>query len=342
MKKSVMIHVRNNENLDKFINFLRNGYDDTVVYSKEVRFMIEEFINNDYEVYLFSLDNFIDNIWTNVYSVHQNTQSDFNLNELNEKIKTIIVRVIGSVEGNFDNIKNYLTHLLENYHGLVLNNPKAMLRGMTKKYLTQIDRAYLSSIGISTIPTEIFDNKVTIDEITEGIDNLDDYLIKPVSGELSNSLANLAKIDEEFLRYKESKVQGWVRQPIIKDIWNGEYQISFLNKKPIYAQKKIYKTNEDSNIPNQKTRVLEKYNPTDKEIEIIQKLIDYMQDLYEIKIDICRVDFMKDKEDNLILLEFEMVNPGFFIGYMQSYDKDIKKITENIRCYCDENMSYKM
>ena len=48
---------------------------------------------------------------------------------------------------------------------------------------------------------------------------------------------------------------------------------------------------------------------------------------------------MKDKSGNLILLEFEMVNPGFFIVYMNDNDKDIKNIVEAIRLYCEKNLS---
>ena len=336
MNKNIIIHVKDNGNLNNFVEFLKNGYNEEIKYSKEIKFMIEEFLTNDWNVYLFSLDNFKNNVWTNVYDINNDKKINFSIEELNENIDVIIVRVIGSVEGNFNNIKNYLSYLSENYSGLVLNNAKAMLRGMTKNYLTEIDANYLSSIGIKTIPTKKFNNKVTFDELTQGIDNLSDYLIKPSSGELSNSLSNLGQINEEFLRHKESKVAGWVRQPIIKDIWNGEYQISFLNKNLIYAQRKQYRNTSNNNIPNQKERILEKYYPTEKEISTMRKLIDYMEELYNIKLDICRIDFMKDIENTPILLEFEMVNPGFFIGYMNEYDNDIRNITNSIRIYCDK------
>ena len=110
----------------------------------------------------------------------------------------------------------------------------------------------------------------------------------------------------------------------------------FLGKELIYSQKKEYE-NSNTLIPNQKKRILRKYNPTEKEIIIGKELIDYFSKKYDLKIHICRIDFMKDKNEKPILLEFEMVNPGFFIGYMKENDNDIKKITKNIREYCEKN-----
>ena len=168
--------------------------------------------------------------------------------------------------------------------------------------------------------------------------NLEEYIIKPLSGELSNSISNLSEINEEFLRKKELKVKGWIIQPIIKDIWNGEYQMSFLNKNLIYSQKKNYIKDGNESILNQKKRVLEKYYPTKKEINISKKLIEYFKKLYNIDIDICRINFIKDENNNPILLEFEMVNPGLFIGYMNSDDEDIINITSKIREYCENKL----
>ena len=43
-------------------------------------------------------------------------------------------------------------------HGLVINNPKAMIKGMTKHYLTELDEKELKEIKL--IPTDIYDNKI--------------------------------------------------------------------------------------------------------------------------------------------------------------------------------------
>ena len=332
----IMIHVKNKEIIENYKNFLLNGYDENIKYSKEIRYMIENFVNNNWDVYLSCIDclDYYNNIWNEIYHVNNNEYLNLNIEEVNKEIDVMIIRVIGSIEGNFYNIKKYLNYLIDNYKGLILNNPKAMVKGMTKHYLTEIDKDELLKIGINLIPTKIYNNDINYNDLIINYKNKEKYLIKPVSGELSNSLSNLANISEEWLRYKENKVLGWVVQPMMNEIWNGEYQILFLNKKMIYAQQKVYKQDE-GNIPNQKTRILEKYNPTNEELDKIEKLINYFSNTYNIEINICRIDFMKNDKGEPILLEFEMVNPGFFIGYMENDDKDILYIINNIREYCE-------
>lgn len=67
----------------------------------------------------------------------------------------------------------------------------------------------------------------------------------------------------------------------------------------------------------------------------MENVIKYFTELYNIKLDICRIDFMKNKEGMPILIEFEMVNPGFFIGYMKEDDETIKHIVKAVREYCE-------
>ena len=337
--KTILIHVKNNEQMEKFREYEKVGYNDEEHYSREIKFMISEFKSNGWNVLLASLDNFNfeTNTWDKVYSLADDEYKKVDIDYANENIDVIIVRVLGSVEGNFKNIKMYLEFLLKNYKGLALNNPKAMIKGMTKHYLCEIDPVKLGELGIKTINSRIFDRTVSLEELTKDYDNLENYIMKPVSGELSNSLSNLSKVDEEFLRNKEDKVLGWVVQPIMKEIYNGEYQMSFLNGEVIFAQRKEY-TSKNNGIPNQKERILHKYNPSEKEISIMRSVIEYFKEKYDIEINICRTDFMKDDEGTPILLEFEMVNPGFFIGYMEENDKDIANITSKIRMYCEENI----
>ena len=56
---------------------------------------------------------------------------------------------------------------------------------------------------------------------------------------------------------------------------------------------------------------------------------------------IVRIDFFKDSNNTPILLEFEMVNPGFFIGYMAEHDNDIHRIVSFVRRYCERNIRSK-
>ena len=338
-KRTILIHVKNDDSLKNYIRMLKKKeFDDEIPYSMEVRRMIEEFQGHDWRVYLGTFKNFDyeNNTMNEVYSVDDEEVKNMNIGDINKEISFMIIRNLGSVELNFKEIKKFLEYLIENYKGKVLNNPKAMIKGMTKHYLVQLEPEVLKTFGINLIPTKIFEKEVTFEEICkEYPEHKEEYLIKPVTGELSNSLKCLAGIDEQFLRYKETKVGGWVIQPIQKEIWKGEFQLSFLGGELIYSQMKEY-TEANNNVPNQKSRIIKKYKPTEKEIESIKKLIKYISDLFNVKIDICRIDFMKETDGNIKLLEFEMVNPGYFIGYMDINDPDIIKINESIYSYCEK------
>lgn len=339
--KSILIAVKDMEQLENYIRMLKNGkFDDEEKYSKEVRSMIEEFMENDWKVYLGTLDKFDTEkgIFYNIYCINTQETNDLGIKEINDEISVMIIRNVGSVEQKFVEIETCLKYLINNYTGKVINDPKSMLRGMTKRYLVEINEKELEKFGVTTIPTKIFDRTITFEEICKQYpEHREDYLIKPVTGELSNSLKCLADVDEQFFRWKENKVGGWVVQPIQKEIWKGEYQISLLNKQVIYSQKKEY-TNTDESVPSQKTRIISKYSPSDKEVSSAVKLVEYFEKLYDLKIDICRVDFMKTADGKMKLLEFEMVNPGFFIGYMKEHDLAIKKITKSIREYCERKL----
>ena len=332
----------NKKIINNYREYEKNGYPKEKIYSKEIRYMIREFKKNNWNIYLATLKNFNydSEKWSNIYSISDDEFLDVTIDKANEIFDIFLIRVIGSIEGNFNNIKKYLTYISKKFNGLILNNPKAMLKGMTKHYLEEIDTNYLYKLGIKSIPTKIYNKDVSLNTITNNYDNLDKYIIKPVSGELSNSLFNLSNITEENLRYKEKLVQGWVVQPIMEEVWNGEYQMMFLNKELIYSQKKEYLSN-SNNIPNQKDRKLIKYIPNTDEINKMKNLINYFETKYNFKLDICRIDFLKDDNNIPILLEFEMVNPGFFIGYMEKDDDDIVKIINKIIIYCQNYINNK-
>ena len=328
--KTILIHVKNNDTISKFVSCLHEGY--TEPFSHEVRGLIREFAYNGYKVFLTSIDNFDikNNRYKRVYDVYDRLNLELDMDIVNRLIDIMIVRSIGSVEGNFSNVKAYLEYLNTHYHGLVINNPKAMLKGMTKEYLTELEEDKLSNIGIKKIPSYIHSYEVSFDELKDRYSMLDRYIIKPLSGELSNSISNLGNINEEYLRNKEPKVLGWVVQPIMKEVWDGEYQMMFLDKQLVYSRYKEW-TDGLGNIPIQKDRVLHKYEPTSHEVLIGQELIDYIEYKYNIESYINRIDYFKDKNGNPILLEYEMVNPGLFIGNYENTDKDVEYIAEKIR-----------
>lgn len=341
--KTILIHIKSNEALNDFIKLLQKKVsEDEITYSKEIKAMVNEFLNNGWTCFLSTIGNFdlCNGIYSNIYCINNEKIYNMTIDDLNNKVSVMIIRNIGPLEPNFEKIQNYLKYMIENYHGKILNNPKAMLKGMSKYYLTDLDSQEVKDLGVITIPTKIYPTSISYDDVVKDYpENREDFLIKSVSGELSNSLKCLNDVNETFFREKENKVHGWIIQPIQKEIWDGEYQLVFLDKQVIYGQQKSY-SHGDEKVPLQKNRTLHKYHPTNHEIETFQKLIKYFENLYHISIDICRIDFMKDQNGIPILLEFEMVNPGFFIVYMNQNDEDVKNIVRSIRFYCEKLICY--
>ena len=267
-RKSIMLHVRSEKLLKSYIENKDEGI------SQEVKHLIQELPKRGWNVYLTTLENIeIENkLWKDVYYLNGHERRNLTISDVNDKIDIIMIRNVGSVEANFDKLQKYLTFLIDEYKGKVLNNPKAMKKGMTKNYLLEIDKNYMKSIGIKTIQTKAYPNSVSIEEIIRDFSNLDNYIIKPITGELSNSLTTLDKIDEKFLRNKETKVGGWIVQPIQEQIWNGEYQLVFIDNELIYSQQKQYTRKNNEKFPEQKNRIISKYEPSNEEIEKAKKL----------------------------------------------------------------------
>lgn len=327
--KNVLIHLKDEKMLKDYIYKIENN----IKKHNEVYYLIKKFNSKNWGVYLTTIKNFKKGKWKNVYFVNNQTMNEMDIDAINEKIDAMIIRNIGSIEGNFKMINEYLDFLISKYKGKVINDPILMKLSMKKNYLTKININELEQYGMSTIPTKIYDNNITYKKIKREYKDLDNYLIKPLTGELSNSLKCVKNINNIFLKYKKRKVGGWIIQPIKNEIWNGEYQFVFINGKLVNSQKKDYI--KDSVLPNQKTRTISKYEPTKKEVEIISNVVNYFTKFYNTKIDVCRVDFMKDDKNNPILIEFETVNPSFFIECLKENNEKIDYIMDNVIKCCE-------
>lgn len=352
--KKIMFHVpsniiaekltkicRNNKinikNIDKYI--LENNIVNMVDFSYESYFVIKEFMKNNWECYITGMDSIdIKKLnFKSIYDVKKGTVSQFNIEKLNKKIDIMFVKVVGDVFRRVEYISEYLTNLNDNFNGIIINNPKAMLKGMDKRYL--ID---LIGRGMSVIDTTYFKKDISFNDIDRKIKNKKDYIIKPINGELSTNLSQLDCISEEILRNAESSVEGWIMQPYMKEIWNGEYQMFFIGDKYIRAQKKEYSfVNEDekNKAPNQGSRKIIAYIPIKQEIK---KALEYKREfekLYDTELLIWRCDYIKDKNNEVKLLELETVNPGWFFRYISIEEKKyfVKIIFDYIENMVDSN-----
>lgn len=317
----ILIHVANLEMLDNIMDVIQNTELCISKVSTEIMSMINLFLNKDWEIYLTIMSSFdYTNLkWKIIYDCRkkQLVKRGMSIEQANELVDLIIIRVIGSVESNRDEISKYVKYLNQNYNKQIINNENSFAFGMRKDYLLDMDKS------ISSIPTDYYPKSIDYKSlILKYRDNLDNYIIKPITGELSNSICVLSQMSQEFLDHKKNKVGGWLVQPIMHSIWNGEYQAFFIGNTLSHANVKKYnKTNDEEILPNQKNRVIKEYKLSFEEKSWVNNVRQHFFNRYNIYSDICRVDFIKDNND-LILLEFETVNPGLFLKYISKKRRD--------------------
>jgi hypothetical protein len=248
-----------------------------------------------------------------VYEVTTGRRVDLPLDRLNAEVDVILARTLGPVESRRDLLSSYFARLEADFSGIAINDPHTARYGLRKDYLFELSRA-----GFPTIPTDYYPTSVTYAELAGRYgDALGGHIIKPVTGELSNSFACLADVDEQTLRWKEPKVGGWLVQPAAAEIWDGEYQLFFVGDRCANACRKVYlRDAEDAVVPVQEHRRFELYQPNSREIDLALAIRDFLRDQLGLRNDIFRMDFLKAADGAPILLEFEMVNPGSFIRYL--------------------------
>ncbi len=108
-----------------------------------------------------------------VFDTSTASYSDISLDELNTGFDAALVRVIGSVEGKIEMVKTYFTAMRDRFRGVTLNNPDAVLYGLRKDYLLELERG-----GFHTIPTRYFERTVRFADLeSEFGERLGEYLI---------------------------------------------------------------------------------------------------------------------------------------------------------------------
>jgi hypothetical protein len=337
--KTIIVHVASFRMLDANITY-RNGNEQERAgvendKSSELHFVTEALLRNGWDVYWSLLDDIdIDELhYRSLYNVRTGSTVDMDRGRLNNEIDMILVRIIGSVEGKLATVKRYFEQLRDMYDGVTVNDPSSAIYGLRKDYLFELINA-----GFRTIPTDYYERSVTFAELEAKYgDRMNQHIVKPVTGELSNSLRVLNETNEEFFRYKEPLVGGWLVQPVMAEIWHGEYQLFFLGDSCTHGNKKLYERSDAHPIiPSQANRLIEEYRPAESELELALRLRQFYADRLGLNTDIFRLDFMKDDAGQPIVVEFETVNPGFFIKYISEPRKH--KIAEDFEAFLSRRL----
>ncbi len=286
----------------------------------------EECLRRNINTYWSSLDNInYDDNRIKLYDLKNKQTLVVSIPELHKYSDILLFKTVGSIESKLLNIKKGMTFLNKHYKGTIINNPDTIIYGSNKNYLIDLQKN-----KFPIIPSDIFPNNISEKELKNSYKDCSKYLIKSATGELSNSLMNLSEIDENWLRRKENKVGGWIVQPIQNDVWNGEYQIVFFGDKLSHAQVKAYQK-KNSAIPKQDERTFHPYNPSKDEIQMCLEMKQHIEHDMRKTIHYFRCDYFKNKLNKMSILEFEMVNPGFFLMYRERTESN--KIAKNFIDY---------
>jgi hypothetical protein len=292
--------------------------------SPETTIMTKVFQDNGWEVFWTCIDFISDDI--RFFSPATNRMTTIKASELDNNFNAIVFRVIGSVDDKIDKVVAAINFLEKNFSGYIVNHPKTMKYAIRKDYILELQKA-----GFPVIPTTYFENSVSYSEVVKGLSTSDfkKYLIKPVTGELSKSVAVImdkesithentaqtylertTRTGEEYLRYKQNKVGGWLLQPIVPQIWEGEYQAVFFGSTLSHGFYKSYDNTDDQLLPSNKHRNWQLNEPSKLVIDTAIAIRNFFQDKLSYPIHQVRMDYIKVSETQIQILEFEMLNPG--------------------------------
>jgi len=323
MKNGVILYVKNEDRLNKSV-FKLSRNDDVFNKdeSKEIFYLTQEFNKNGFIVYLSNFENVNETTLChkNVYDTNKKSYYDLNIDFINDNIAVIFPRMLGSIEKQRDRIYTFFQNLKLHFKGFVINHPDTVIYGLKKIYLRDLAKHHIN------VPhTDIYGTDLSYKCIKDKYCDKT-YIIKPLTGELGNSVELLSNISQEFLDHKKDKVGGWIIQPFYETIWLGERQYLYVDNKLIYGYLKGYR-NDDKNttkLPRLKNISFQKeFEIRQSDIELCQKTLSVLNTKLNYYTYICRFDIIDDLKGCPMILECELINPSFRSWYIQLVAKEI-------------------
>lgn len=329
MKNYVILYLRNFDRFSKSIEkFIRNDDEYHNGESKEIFTLAYELRQQGFQVYL---SNFKDvDINTlhhrNLYDINDGKFYNLDINKINEKVIAVIPRMLGSIEAQRENVLTFFNNLKTKFIGIVINHPDTVAYALNKFYLKD-----LVPYGINTPKSDFYNVDVSYGFLKAKYD-VYTHVIKPLTGELGNSVCLLSDISQEFLDKKKDKVGGWIIQPFQKNIWNGERQYLFINGELVYAYLKAY-INPDQNYEKlPKLHDLEFRKNLDiraYDLDLCYRTLSVLNHKLKYITYICRFDIIDDSYGEPMIMECEMINPSFRSWYLPLISKKIVNLLQN-------------
>jgi len=233
---------------------------------------------------------------------------DMGMNEISD---IALYRSIGSVELRIFDFQRHLINVKEKYSGIVINNIEAMLFGVRKDYLL-----FLQNNNFPVIPSKGFSRHASLEELKDQMfnENEEENIIKPITGECGNSFYILKDLTNEILDYKRNKVGGWILQPLLKEVLDGEISLIMIGGEVSHAVRKK-PSGSDFRVNDRWVDLIYQINPPEEVIGLAKEIYDK----WPFRLLTFRLDAILSSEGYKIM-EVETVNPGFY----QSHIKDSK------------------
>lgn len=338
MRSYIVLYVRNSDRFCKSIEkFKRNDDIFNNGESREIYTLTHVLHNSGHYVYLSNFkDVDIDTLYhRNVYDVNSDSYIDLSIEDLNQRVVAVIPRMLGSIEAQRDNISYFFSNLKRSFSGLVINHPDTVLYALKKNYLKD-----LVPFGINLPQTDIYDVNITYDYLSNKY-NINKHIIKPLTGELSNSVCLLRDIDQTFLNRKREKVGGWIIQPYYKTIWNGERQYLFINGELIYGYMKAYVDTDADDKKKDKLpklhniKFIQEFEVRSNDVDLCHKTLNVLNNKLGYITYICRFDIIDDLNGEPMIMECEMINPSFRSWYLTAISKKIVELIHATMAFSD-------
>ena len=219
----------------------------------------------------------------------------------------VIVRSVWGYQNDLVNFNNFITHR----EGITINSSSIIENNISKENQYKLFKKY----NIDCIDTKfIYDKKdIVIDKKS---------VLKPIisaSGNNTYIINDIKDVDKI-----EDINKGYMLQPFIEDINNGEYSIILFNKEIMYGIKRFPGVFTDR-------QSVEYINKKDLNKDIIS-IIDKVNKIDEYK-DYC---FMRVDIVNNMVLELELVDPQLFIETIPNEEERIEIYNKFVNCIKDK------
>jgi glutathione synthase/RimK-type ligase-like ATP-grasp enzyme len=243
---------------------------------------------------------------------------DVNMNNICD---IVIYRSLGAIEPRIFDFQKHLLNVKEKYSGFVVNDIEAMLFGVRKDYLL-----FLQKNSFPVIPSKKFKSGISLEELKKDIFNQNEKLniIKPITGECGNSFYLVNEVTQDILDYKKTKVGGWIMQPLMNEISNGEISIIMINGEVSHAVKKIPSAS-DLRINERWVSEIVQIDPPAEVINLAKDIYNtWPFDLLTFRLDVIKTDI------GYMIMEVETVNAGFYQSHISDPEYPIRLLAKKV------------